>query len=571
MLYVQARIIGEDEHALMTRCYLAALARVEHVPLRALWVDASAVQPELLEQEVRIAYSLGERPIGPVTGVLRVGAAAEVVGAPVEAPYSIAVTWWPPKRLTRAVRARLDAFSEVWVPHEKLRDDYPRAAVVPVPFGPEWVKYREARPAAEEREPVAYVIGRWATGQLEEHLETALAWAELRAGRVVLIAPDAPFTNGEQYRNLYGLPEAPPLVVDPSMPSTFSGVRRAHLVGSHYAGPEGFHAAAARAIGNEVIGDDGMAEEVDAEWGASWAEIVAERLTAALADVEPLPEASPVPAGTGLPQPIFTVIVPVRDVDLDDLEECIRSVQVQLFAGDEIIVSAQGDSEPEALRALAVERRLTLVEDDYAGIWNIARARNAGFLAARRVTTMAPRYVIALDHDIRMPQGWLADARRIVMEQCYRETVVFVPQVADTDGERVRIGSGVALLPRGLVETARGWDEQYYGYGSEDLDLIHRLRTDLGARLVMLDAKALEPLLHVPHDERPERREYGPASLKRLEARIRGQETGHVNTGADSWVGRWRSTVSGSGEICSAPCRVTVLDGQLEETETEQD
>lgn len=525
MFYVHARVLGEDEHALTTRSYLAAMATITEVPLRGVWTDAVPVLPALVDPEAPGVYELASRALGPVQGVVRLGAVSEVTGRGVEGPFTVALTWWTPGRLTRTLRARLDAFSEVWVPHAAHVADYPRASVVPIPFDcAAWLGW-------PERAPGYYAIGRWATGALEEALVECLA----RAGSdseaaITLVGNDIPLTDPRFDGRVR-------LLAD--VPTTLAAARRIHLLaGSFYVGPASFHAEAAAALDGQAHGRDEVAALIAAKLAA--AETVA------------IPEPEPVPAGAGPMLPILSFVIPVRDVDHEVLDATLASLLPHLSPGDEVVLSAQGSSDVSYLRQLALSRRLTLVEDEYFGVWTIARARNAGFNALKQVVTLAPRYVVALDADLRVPDGWVAAARALVQKQCAMETAIFVPlAVEHGEGEsRVRRASGAALLPRGLVETARGWDESYVGYGSEDLDLIHRLRTDLGARLVLLSPDDLPPLQHAPHPPRPERAEYEFGCSKRLEARIAGALTGHVNTAP----GTWRS---------STTTAVTVEDGRI--------
>jgi hypothetical protein len=528
MIYVQANVLGSDESALLTRSYLAALALVTEVPVRAVWTVPTAVQPDEIDPEAPGVYDMASRVPGAPQAVLRIGSLAEVTGRPLEAAYSIALTWWAPGRLTRAMRARLDSFSEVWVPCVEHADDYPRAVVVPIPFD---LALWGANASQQQRAPGLYAVGRWSTGALEDALATCRDLAAGRGGTVpiTIAAPD--------------LPEADPRLEGVRLirtePPSFRAARALHLMaGDTYVGPAGFHAAAADACGN--------ASGVLAHPRDVVAAMIAQRLSEVKAEAPPEPE--PVPAMKGPLLPFIAFIIPVRDVEAGLLEETLSVLMAQLAPGDEVVLSAQGSSDGERLRRLAIKHGTTLVVDDYFGVWNIARARNAGFLALRSLVTMAPRYVVALDADLRLPEGWLARARDIVQQQNARETTIFIPLAEDETGQRK--ASGAALLPRGFVESARGWDEEYLGYGAEDLDLIHRLRTGLGAGLVVLTADDLAPLQHVAHPPRRERAEYGPAGDNRLAARIRGTLTGPVNMAP----GAWRS---------STTTAVTIIDGRI--------
>ncbi len=558
MIYVQGRIAGHDETALMTRSYLTALARVP-LPIRAVWSDAVAVEADLLEPEFRTIYELGSRSPEAVQALLSVGSIAEVTARPAEAPHNVALTWWTPGRLTKAMRARLGAYHEVWVPSAAHQEDYPTALVIPIPFDDRrWETARER--VRKPRDFLFYTAGQWAFGEVERVVEAFVTAAAGTSGyRLLVLSPDAPFDSEEHYRTLRGLPaEAPlpPITVEKQLPGTMAAVRTLHTVGDCYVGRHSLHAAAARAAGNRWVTPDGLVglgvEGVGPRHAAapdcvSFTETAAwmERRLSAI-DVEPRAMPAPVESGGGPLHAILTFVIPHRD-DLDNVKGLLESLLPQVWPGDEVVVSDQGSCEETVaeLRELCSALRVSLVEDRYSGVWNIARARNAGFRWSHNTITMAPRYVMAVDADLRFPDGWVQNVRARVSALHGRETALFIPRAVDAGGARSRIASGASLLPRCLLEAARGWDAEYCGYGSEDLDLIHRLRHDLASRMVQFDVKDVPPLTHVAHPPRAEKLEYGRASLARLELRVSGRLRG---ANPDGWGLGSKQTVQ-DGEL----------------------
>jgi len=243
--------------------------------------------------------------------------------------------------------------------------------------------------------------------------------------------------------------------------------------------------------------------------------------------------------------PSLAVVIPYKNGG--NLEPTLESLVPQLTMMDEVIVSDQGSEDAcfERVQELCAKYGATLVSDDaYTGKWSIARARNVGLRSAMD----SAEWVMCMDADIILPQGFMDAVKTEAMENPEQG---IAPRVAELSEEKSaelvekgvlggiepvsdvllegqRIGAGVAALPVSVVEDARGWDETFVGYGSEDIDLFIRLRESTGFEVA--EWKDGLCLYHQPHDAQ---HAHGSENLKRVTRRMEGEITGGVNV--DGW------------------------------------
>lgn len=230
---------------------------------------------------------------------------------------------------------------------------------------------------------------------------------------------------------------------------------------------------------------------------------------------------------TGPPEPTVRVVIPVKNRPTKMLRELLESLKPQLRPYDEIVVSDLGSSKNKLreIHHLTSVMNLTLVYQR-CGEWNIARARNNGMKAPGLPFDV----VIPLDVDLIIPPDFVRQLR---------VPGSIAPAIPLRNGNPA---PGAGAYPAKAVFEARGWDEAYEGWGSEDIDLLYRLGSEDPAGLLQ---KGVE-LGHHEHDaERPEWR----TNQNRLADRIAGRLDNVVNPngwgkGAKVYVERGRPRVA---------------------------
>jgi hypothetical protein len=230
------------------------------------------------------------------------------------------------------------------------------------------------------------------------------------------------------------------------------------------------------------------------------------------------------------PEPSICFIIPHRGLGLANIESTILSLAYQTLPGDEIVVSDQGSGQSildDLLRyAIIEEQDLTLVVDKTPPQkWNISRARNLGVKAAP-----THDFYMCVDGDIVLTETMILQIRDEIKK---RKRAFFVPIVGNYtarisprdlpidewsgDPNALRPATGCTIIAREDLFKANGWDEEYQGWGNEDIDLLYRLEK-LGLKRVTLEN--LDLLYHQNHGGYfGETRPTGGANHDRLEAR----------------------------------------------------
>jgi hypothetical protein len=188
------------------------------------------------------------------------------------------------------------------------------------------------------------------------------------------------------------------------------------------------------------------------------------------------------------------VVVPFEGDDVAGLRRCLNALLKTKREQDEIVVSVRGAFADAA--KLCEELNVLWVRSTSGGDrWNMSAARNAGWRWLQGATRCA--LVAFVDADVVVPHDYLA---RLAREAYKRPGLVLTPYVIDEGGDvsTARIASGMSMFPIELLEVARGFDEEYVGWGEEDLDLLHRLREMHGIAAVPLPN--MPPAIHTPHE-----------------------------------------------------------------------
>lgn len=226
------------------------------------------------------------------------------------------------------------------------------------------------------------------------------------------------------------------------------------------------------------------------------------------------------------------VVVPFGGEDVTGLRQCLVSLLIAKREQDKIVVSVRGEPSPAVKLCEELKSVLCVHGGEEGERWNMSAARNAGACFLATVGGLA--HVAFVDADVVVPPDYL---KRLAREAYKRPGMVLVPYAIDEgcDVSTARIASGMAMFPLDVLIEARGFDEEYVGWGEEDLDLLHRLREMRGVAAVPLPNAP--PVIHTPHAPRAgseQKQRDHEANLARYEAVAKRLDAGEqvvVNSG----------------------------------------
>ncbi|MCA9564864.1 MAG: glycosyltransferase [Myxococcales bacterium] len=195
--------------------------------------------------------------------------------------------------------------------------------------------------------------------------------------------------------------------------------------------------------------------------------------------------------------PLFSVIIPIRDRSGMRLENCLRSIRWQKFEDDpstdldptiEIVISDYGSGPEQARNIDAIAKRFEarVVRTQTDRVWNRSLVLNIGIRAARG------RYVLCTDADMLFREDFFAsalmyfqqDAGSFICCRCHdlpesvpeqEWSVDDLPFLLSKATVRNLRGTGACQFARRtFFESVRGYDEGYKYWGSEDRDMLFR-------------------------------------------------------------------------------------------------
>lgn len=275
----------------------------------------------------------------------------------------------------------------------------------------------------------------------------------------------------------------------------------------------------------------------------------------------------------------IALAIPHKDRGVKWLEPCIDAVLPQL-GEHHFLAVVDEDSEAKVrdeVEALCRRRGIALLScQDNDGVWNLSRARNVG---ARWAQQVGATHVMPLDCDIILPKGylariaeeatahpwaavvpvvhqgdlptdwigpqkqekksrmewfwrWLRGTEELPAEWTIAAEDVPIPEDLESfdDRRQCRRATGLACVPLEAVFTLCGWDEEYLGWGDEDIDFLWRAREQLQLQPHTLEERPWA--YHRPH-ETPNR--HGRQSFFNNE-RCRSRMTGALkDCNPDGW------------------------------------
>jgi hypothetical protein len=571
MIYFVSNILGNSEWSWRAREWVLALEPLE---TRVFSTDRAVLQRELLPKEHRKVLDMATRPPLPAHCAIRFGPLQTLMGVKAEdrAPFEVAIVdWWTDRLPSRVKRVLDERFDQVWVPTESqvatMLENGVGAHLIPDPV--DMAAWESTSPLEEhEGETLFYAIGSWGEPDCLEVAARAFhdAFDIESPVRLLLVSPDCPLHTADDLKDWAKSPTGRCSIVHRA-PRTPAELRGFHVMGDVYIdthrclGPS-WQARMAKAGGSRVCqtkhpvdveGSQGL-YTAPQRWASSpWVDLgrkllsaaeggpvvttdpvvdryeVAHRVEVVLKDVSTDVEGpKPVLAGKAK-KDVLCFVVPHRGRGPLVVERCLRQLRHlgALEDQDRIVVSDQA-AESE-LAAVCEEYGATLVVDTAPPpAWNPARCRNLGVKACPEADYYAPvdvdcvvpeSYAICIREELRLePWAPLTPTVRFGTEDL---TLAAVPWKGEwpPDGNFAP-AAGMTVYPRHIWWDAHGMDEAFTEWGSEDTDLLWRVRAGAG-----IDSRLLEELVvyHCPHELNPAKGESGKRNLERLNKRMAGE------------------------------------------------
>ncbi len=231
-------------------------------------------------------------------------------------------------------------------------------------------------------------------------------------------------------------------------------------------------------------------------------------------------------------------IIPFKGRSVEMAGDLVRALKAEMKPCDEIVISDLGSSKRKLVKLhhLASSTGITLVREE-CELWNMSKARNNGFKAPGQRFDI----VCSVDVDLVVPEGFTAEVREKALDK------ILVPFARTVDGPN-RFASGASAIPALWVEEVRGWDEEYEGYGSEDIDLTYRIGELFEQGTVVYSLRGDIVFDHHEHAATSVKEEYGQRNMQRFQDRQNGK-LGEVNPhgwgeGSTCYVERGRPRIT---------------------------
>jgi hypothetical protein len=573
MLYVVIELAQKDWWQEYCCRYVLALMNAG-VPLRVVPYGSDIIERAVTPEEFHPLLDSMVGPMEKCTAMLYAGdpaGAVELVSrGPDEVPEEkYCITTWPTDSVPAGLVAGLNCYDRVIVPSAATAKAFMRSGVVNAcavsPPDPALVE----KAPFEAPCPVVLSIGGWEQTSNLKMAMHSFAWTFRRADNVMLhlACPNAPFEDavGVEWECMGRRPEELPFI------SVGKGIPDARGRGELYRACSLYVSASrrldldpfareAQRHGVNVVtplwGDEApLDEEEDGVWvvpsipvGAEECEVRGVGYDQMWSDVDPAVLGACMKEALGEPQHklwraatertladvgrqlakaltrtrtavlapgevALRVVIPHKDRGGRFLGACLGALTDQLEPGDEAILVDQ-ESRPEVvdeIMPLCINSGVAVIPSKAGpgGAWSLAAARNEG---ARYNDGLPYTHLIFLDCDCVIPPGFMAKLKARLRAN---PAGIHIPSVRDSETGDWRVATGLAVMSRAIYDGLGGYDEGYYGWGSEDVDLLWRARQRYGVEGVRIDDATME-ITHIHHEPGPEQAEHGARNAARF-------------------------------------------------------
>lgn len=207
------------------------------------------------------------------------------------------------------------------------------------------------------------------------------------------------------------------------------------------------------------------------------------------------------------------VVVPHKNRGTTFVSPCLHAIVPQLREKDSIVLVDQESEASITSEVMPVCFNLGVAvapsEPGPGGAWSLASARNAGarFDAGKPFT-----HLFFLDCDCVVPEGFVEALRTRIRDSAGS---IVIPVVVDSKVPERRPATGLAAMSAQAFTALGGYDEGYYGWGSEDVDFLWRARKRLGIEGSIM---ASPEITHIHHEPCSGRDEHGARNTQRFNA-----------------------------------------------------
>ena len=194
------------------------------------------------------------------------------------------------------------------------------------------------------------------------------------------------------------------------------------------------------------------------------------------------------------------IVIPFGGLDPKGLRATLKNIvrfapeDSHVVLSHQEVVGVSDKDEYEGVLSAADATGITVVSHKSDEVFRLGIARNEGVAELPSDTS----HIVFLDSDVRIDPRFFS----MVDEEVRRRGITtLVPYVRNSNGS-IRIGSGLAIYSYDVFNLVGGFSDQFAGWGCEDLELIHRLRSTLGIPATLIGTPAIPLVHHIDHEER---------------------------------------------------------------------
>ncbi|MFA5856460.1 MAG: glycosyltransferase [Candidatus Pacearchaeota archaeon] len=203
----------------------------------------------------------------------------------------------------------------------------------------------------------------------------------------------------------------------------------------------------------------------------------------------------------------ITVIVPWKNIGIDRLANCLRSLNSQDYKKSlyhVVVIDYGSETNVQLVRELCKSYNFTYIRVNNVNIWNRSHAVNIG------IKNSNSRYILISDIDIIFEKNYLSicvnEMRNNPYQFLYSDVLDIPKETLKKDIDVIReyhfiksrskfrrfsnsvVGMGICFTLKRAFELVNGYDENYKLWGFEDIDLAERL-FQIGIKLNHIGSK----------------------------------------------------------------------------------